>query len=265
MCDLHTGTVLCERHQLANDINILSSEVFLWLGLAIRFLGYTPRATGLRGALITCNVVISFAVSGAIKKFLSIVLYAIMVYVFVRCGEKWLKWKAIIPYIVVSWLCSVLTGVPAHFDAFEVFESSGFCDVNTGSLVFRILVGILFLTAIISLCIIFAFSTMTYIYIKRNTLESSVDIKKAVVKNLVYLNFAAIFSVITNIAPSIFPLIRTAFANSFLSIILTNYILRVFLYLPSLLTPIAAMITLKPIRLAMKQAIEKCCHRGENN
>lgn len=97
-------------------------------------------------------------------------------------------------------------------------------------------------------------------------MEDNADIKKAIAKNLFYLNFAAVFSFVYNIVPASFPFIRNALADrGLLSLILTHYGLRVFLNLPSVITPIAAMIILKPISLALKQGMKKCvCKRNED-
>ena len=239
-------------------INILSAEACPWLGLTLRFLAYAPRAK-LRGALVICKVVLNFTITGATQKFFATALYAIMVYIFVCYGVKKLKWQIIIPCIALSWLYSILYGMVAYSNAFGIFESSGFCDSNPG-LLFRITLYIGIVISVSLLCTTIVFGIMTYIYIKRNTLESNVEVKKAVAKNLIYLSFAVIFSFIFNMVPATFPFIRAAFEDKgLLSLIVITYILRVFLNLPSALTPISAMITLKPIRLAMKQGIEKFC------
>ena len=227
-------------------INILSAEACPWLGLTLRFLAYAPRAK-LRGALVICKVVLNFTITGATQKFLATALYAIMVFIFVHYGVKKLKWKIIIPCIALSWLYSILYGMVVYFNSFGLFESSGFCDSNPG-LLFRITLYIGIVISVSLLCTTIVFGIMTYVYIKRNTLESNVEVKKAVAKNLIYLSFAVIFSFIFNMVPATFPFIRAAFEDKgLLSLIVITYILRVFI--PSALTPIAAMITLKPIRL----------------
>ena len=240
-------------------INIFFAEACSWLGLTLRFLAYAPRAK-LRGALVICKVVLNFTITGATQKFFATALYAIMVYIFVRFGIKKLKWKIIIPCIALSWLYCILFGMIVYFNAFGLFESSGFCDTNPGLPLFRVSLVISIVTSIGLLSTTIVFSIMTYVYIKKNTLESNVEVKKAVMKNLIYLTFSVIFSFIFNMVPATFPFIRAAFEDKgLLSLIVINYVLRVFLNVPSALTPIAAMITLKPIRLAMRQGIERCC------
>ena len=115
-----------------------------------------------------------------------------MVYIFVRYGVKKLKWQIIIPCIALSWLYSILYGIVAYSNAFGLFESSGFCDSNPGLLLFRITLYIGIVISMGLVCTTIVFGVMTYVYIKRNTLESNVAVKKVVAKNLI--SFSLSFS-----------------------------------------------------------------------
>lgn len=109
------------------------------------------------------------------------------------------------------------------------------------------------------LCVIIVFSVLTFCYIKKNTLEGNTEIKKAVARNLYYFTLASIFTIIYNVAPAASPPIKAALREyGIIPIIVTNYSFQVLLSLPSVVSPIAPIIILKPLQLAMKQGVMKC-------
>lgn len=244
-------------------INIFAADICVWIGISVLFLGLPVRVSNPNyDGDFSCNVFMSCAIISTIQKFSSITLYAIMVYIFIKRGVKHLKWYPIILYFVVSWIFAFLVGILPYFDLFGLFKNNGFCYIDPEALFFKLCAGLTVAICVIMLCIIILFGILTFIYIKKNTLEENEEIKKAVAKNLI---FAAIFSLVYNVTPAFFPLIRDALVGkSVIIIIIINYIIRVFLNLPTIFTPIAAMIILKPIRLALKQVV-KCafCKKNE--
>ena len=78
--------------------------------------------------LVNCSSVCMHAITGLLK---CTSLYAVSVYVFIKHGDKKLKWYIIIPYIVVTWIVVTLTvGVPPYLRDCGTQNVKGFCTVN---------------------------------------------------------------------------------------------------------------------------------------
>ena len=156
-------------------------------------------------------------------------------------------------------MASIAIGLLPVFSLFEISVNNGFCDSNPTSPLFRALIGVSLPTIIALLSVTIVFSLLTYCYAKKNLLEDNVEIKKAVAKNLYYFAIASIFTLIYNVAPSASPSIKAALRDQGITaVVATNYFFQVFFVLPSVASPIAAIIILKPLRPAMKQGFSKC-------
>ena len=156
-----------------------------------------------------------------------------------------------------------------YIPGFGLFNNNGFCEINSESILLRVSGAIVVVEALVCLCLILVFSVLTYRYTKKNTLEGNTEVKRAIAKNLLYLAISSVLSFIYNTFPVFFSTIRAAFAGSGLaSIIVINYVLRIFLNLPSVATPIVAFVILKSVRVATKQIFKKVCSctkiRGQN-
>lgn len=238
-------------------INILAAEMIYWVAFAFQILGFLPRVfIGGGEGNISCLISICLAIVSSLLKFSAVALYSIKVYIFVKYGTKTLKWTVIIPYIAISWLVFPAIGIVPIFDRFDVSVSNGFCISNLNSPLFQASIALTAIVITISLCIIFVFSLLTYCYIKKNTLEDNVEIKKAVARNLYYFALASVFTLVYNIAPTASSPIRMALSDRVVATVVLN---QVFISLPSVVSPIMAIVILKPLRLAMKQGITKCC------
>ena len=113
---------------------------------------------------------------------------------------------------------------------------------------------------IISVVVIITFSTLTYCFIKKNTLEGSVEVKKAIARNLQYLMVASIVTLVFNAVPAFYSSIRTGFAERGVIVqVSLQYITRVPLTMPSVATPIVLIVLLKPIRAAMREGLRRIC------
>lgn len=99
---------------------------------------------------------------------------------------------------------------------------------------------------------------------KKNILEEDEQIKKGITKNLLYFCISALISLLSSYTAPIFSIIRAGFAdNDVLILILSNYVSRLLLSLPSVAAPIVTVATLKPVRFALRQLFTKlfCCQR----
>ena len=124
------------------------------------------------------------------------------------------------------------------------------------------------LLGFVHLVLIITFTALSHFYIKKNTMEGSVDVKKSVAKTLKYLMVSAIISFVATVPPSLPINIRTTPAGNVNVIYLLAFqffIPQVLLYAFSTITPIVTIILLKPAREAMRDACRKvCCGAGSN-
>ena len=246
-------------------INIFAADICTWLGLTVLFLGFPLRASVRMGGEWSCSVALSLFNVGPQQKFSITALYAIMVYVFIKYGPRKLKWYAIAPYIGITWVVAIAIGIFPYFNR-SLFNSQGFCRVRESTSVSpssSILVGVI----VVFFSVIIVFSLLTGCYVKRNVLEDNVQVKRAIAKNLLFLVISIILTVISNILPASFPAIREAFEDrGLISLVLIDYVIRLFLNLPFVITPIAAIIILKPMQDALKQGFNMlccCCKKRE--
>lgn len=246
-------------------INIFAAETCTWLSLALLLLGFPAREhLQINADISTCNLVISLFIFTATQRYSATTLYAIMVYIFLKYGAKKLKWYVIIPYIIISWVINLTIALGPYFDEFLIVGSDGVCDTSARARFFGLIAGLIVADAVICLVIIVVFSALTYRYMKLNTLEDNIEVKRAVANNLIFLLIAAFFSFFSDVAPISYPIIRSMLGDSILlEVILLYYVDRVLLKILSIITPIATIATLKPVRTAMKQLFQKtlcsCC------
>jgi hypothetical protein len=247
-------------------INILAAEMVLWIALAFLVLGFIPRLFIAGEGNITCRISLSLVLISYTLKNSAVALYAINVYIFIRYGIKKVKWCLIITFVVVSLIVSVAIGILPFISQLEIVVNNGFCDINPKALLFRVGAISAAIASMILLSIIIVFSLFTYCYVRKNVLEDNVEIKRAVAKNLYYFTISSVFTVIYVVAPPSSAGIKAALeGQSIVVFIIINYFFQLLFILPSVASPIAAIIILKPLRLSMKQGFEKCCvffHRG---
>ena len=248
-------------------INIFAAEMCYWVALCILLLGYPTRARNPEGETISCRVYISFFTCAAHLKFTSVTLYAIMVYIFIKYGVRKLKTSAVIPSVIALWIVSILLSISSYIPGFlAIVNGNGFCIGQTMSNARAVFLIIFLLPMIVSCCTIIVFCVLTYCYMRRNTLEDNVEVKRAIAKNLLYLLIAALFGFLYNIAPAFFGIIMEPLRDhGVVAFVMINYFGRVFSFLTSVATPIVAIAIIKPVRVAMKGFITKCACCKKNN
>ena len=191
-----------------------------------------------------------------------------MVYLFIKYGVAKLKWWVIIAYIAVSWVVALAVSSLLYIPTYGLFiNEAGFCDVLGDSKIHQSLSVFTVMMGFIHLVLTITFTVLTYCYIKKHTVEDSVDIKKAVAKTLLYLMVSAIISSMYT-APSVVPNVSSTFAgmvNVIYLLAFRYYIPQVLVNVISAITPIVTIILLKPARVAMRNACQKlyCCAKKE--
>lgn len=245
-------------------INIFAGEICYWFSVTVQYLGFPARALSLTGADFSCRIVLSLFLLSASQRYIAIALYAIMVYIFLRYGVRKFKLRAIMFYIAASWIyVSLLASLP-YIPGFEdVVLEHGFCgseDLEFSGLLFTIPAVFSSAVDILFLCLIVIFGVLSFCYVKKNTLESNVEIKRAITKNLVYLFVAAVLSFAYSYLPLSYVAIREALQDTeVVSIVVVEYLISPFLYLPTIATPVMAIILLKAVRQAMGEVLKRVC------
>ena len=247
-------------------INIFAAEICNWLSLTLFIFG-PPVREGLElGVYPACAVPSSLYFVSALQKMSSTTLYAIMVYVFIKYGKEKLKWQVIATCIALSWVLSLGYSTIPYFPGFGLVNDNGYCGFDSESVLLRASLPVIQLEGFICVVIIITFSILTYCYTKKNAMEGSTEVKKAVAKNLYYLMISTIISFSFSFMPALFPYIRAAFAESaWIILIVVDNMFTMFLSLPSVATPIAAVVILKPVQMAIREVCSKmcaCCRHG---
>ena len=99
--------------------SILTADIINCLCPALYFLGL-PIAHLLQteGALCTFSInLLSIALTHRIP---ASTIYALNVYIFIKYGERGLKWYAVIPLISATWIYSIVFGIPYYFSVVNI-------------------------------------------------------------------------------------------------------------------------------------------------
>ena len=153
-------------------INILTAEALNWFVFFIVYLGWPLRFV--TNEDISCKIYVSLFAIMAVLKFASTSIYGVGVYLFIKHGEKKLKWYVIIPYIVVTWTVTSMTlGVIPYIKEYGAIPIKGWCIVDSSSALFFVIaishvIGAAFFVSIEVICCI-----LTVVYIKHNTSEGN--------------------------------------------------------------------------------------------
>ena len=165
------------------------------------------------------------------------VYYALNVYIFIKSGERKLKWSVVILFTLVSWTASAAVGIVPYFDELGVVNINGFCTTDSRSSSFKIAGSFMIALAFIFLSIQLICSILTIVHVKRNVLEGNISVKKAVAKVLTYLAVASILSFIYSIVPIANPFIRRVIPDDRVRYVVVNYILRLVFNFAAIATP----------------------------
>ena len=240
-------------------INIFTANLLRWFAYFFFYLGWPARF--ILGDHTSCKIYLSLYIMTSSLNFSSRSIFAVNVYLFIKYGEKKLKWYVILPFIITTWIIGTILGVPPYFS--EIITLNGFCAsakalsaVYIGTLVFFI-IGTLFFLSIEIICFI-----LTVIYMKRNVLEGSTSVKKAFAKLIGYMAVASVLSFINSFLPSLIPLAvgyLTKQQSNLMTFLAIKYTTRVLPNITASATPFAAIILLKPVRDAIKTMGMKVC------
>ena len=248
-------------------INIFTAEALNWFCFFILYLGWPARF--INEEVASCQLFISLRIITGLLKFAGTSLYAVSVYVFIKHGEKKLKWYVIIPYIAVTWTVVTLTvGMPPYLEEYGIENFRGICLADVFSAPYIGLAVTLTVGAMLFLSIELIFCILTALYMKRNVLEGDASVKKAVANVLGYMAVVSVLSFINSVPPyyigmTIYVLLGPG--RNIVTIFVGVYITHVFSNIILFPTPIVTIILLKPVRDAIKTMSRKvcpCCHKN---
>ena len=187
----------------------------------------------------------------------SVVLYAVMVYIFVKYSRNKLKWYVLIPFIVISWTISLLFGSIPFIQDWEFIYG---CRILVRASIQVATLVPFWLFEITGCVVVSTFGILTYCYIKHNALEEDDRIKEAIAKSSFYLVAKTILTVFTKGLLSLIPTIRMTFTTTTTKVLF--YFGIFLLQLPGVLTPILMIVALEPLRKAIKEIkkkLQSCC------
>ena len=239
-------------------VNIFATEVCYWLGYTVFYLGWPVRM--LYNVDSLCQVFISFNFTSAELKFTGGTIYAISVLIFIKHGNKKIKWYVIISYVTISWILAVAFGMIPYFNDLGVTTVNGFCMANSQSVSYYFNLTVRVSTAFLSMSVQIICIILVLIFMKKNVLEGNTSVKKAIVKVLGYLAVSSVLYFINAILPIFNPFIfkEIILNNTLTTLVAVQYALRLFFNIPALAIPVAAIALLKPVRDSIKSISKKC-------
>ena len=235
-------------------INIFAAEILGWIVYAIFYLGWIVRLN--HNETISCKMFYTTFLVAGVQKFTSGTLYTINIFLFIKYGEKKLKWYIVTPYIVLSWIIITIISVlliiflPPDF----VHYINGICSVRIySSILLAISASLVTIVAFTFLIIQIVMIIVTFVYIKKHALVENVQIKKAVTKVLVYIVIASIVTFIGTVVPAVSFILQLIIPGStIVTVTAQSYLARLLFGVPGIATPIVAIALLKPVRDAIK-------------
>ena len=247
-------------------INVFAVNILGWISYAIFSVGWIVRLNTTE--TMSCKISYTTYFMVALLKWTSGTIYTIYIYLFIKHGEKKLKWCSIIPCIGISWLVIlILSGLIGQFGTPGLTSyASGICTIRIlSSPVYPIITVLSAIISLVFLIIQIAMAIVTAVYIKKHTLEGNVQIKKAVARILAYLVIASIFSFVSSIVPAVSFVMRLIIPDSNIAFTTFRvYFTQIFFSVPSIAAPIVAIAILKPLRDAIKTMLKKMFCKKDN-
>lgn len=250
-------------------LNIFVGETLELIAVMIRNLTFPVRALNLRFSVYSCNVSIFFGIFATLQKHYGIAFYSIAVYIFIVYGVRGLKLCCLAPFMVVSWLISVAVAIRPLFGLYGTYLVHGICIDNPHLPAYQFGIAISAAHLVILPFVIFLFSLFTCCYVRKNVLEENVEIKQAVAKNLYYLALATAVTIVVPVAFVIITYVvdQVGSEKAALFAIVLDQVFQLVIMVPSSIVIVSALISLKPLRLAMKQLLTAAgfhCFEDEN-
>ena len=226
-------------------LNIFATELTQLLGPLVLFLGHPARVHDVESINYSCNFVFSAIFSGAFAKLPSTSLYAVVVYVYIKHGVKWLKWYVPPLFITLIWTISFVLGILPYLNVFDVVSNRGTCRIlssTSAPIIISIAFGAVYA---VSICFTVVFGILTFCYVKKNALSQAID--KAITKLLLYQIIGIFVTLLNNVLPTVLDTL-SIHVFGFTSPLALYYVSNAIIVLPAMVTPVSTMFLLKPVQ-----------------
>ena len=251
---LFTPEIKCKIKFLI--INLFASEISNWLMYSIIFLGFPSRYQHQDIDDVSCRMFSNLLIIVGPTKHLGTAFYSAVVYVYLKYGLDFVPWLTVIIGPVIIWMVLSFFGLLSYTDEY-LYNNAGFCERDAISSPHITVIPVIAGSA---LCLTLVFAFLTFRYIRKNTFEDADVVKKYIGKHLLYMTMSSFLGFIINMLPATYAPLRAALVDQpIVSIFLIHYFLRGIYALLWLLTPIATVAVLKPVRLTMKNMLLGRC------
>lgn len=176
----------------------------------------------------SCASAVDFSIVSTLEVHSTISFYSVMVCLYLKYGNKKIKWQYIVLYIIMSWTTAILTGLVVCLP-----------DLNTNLFhtEFIVLLIFLYLTSTVLFTIIFVQKSY-----KRGVFRRNSNTRRVFIKTLNYLSMVLTATYVCTIVRVSFSSLRAH--NDYFN---PDYILLVSANLPSLFSPCYIVLILKPL------------------
>ena len=247
-------------------VNVFAVEILNWICYAIFYLGWIVRLNYIETT--SCKIFYTTYFMVSLLKWTSGTLYTIYIFLFIKYGENRLKWCAIIPCIAISWLVIlIMSGLMGQFGTPGLTRNvNGICSVIIFSSPLYMISTVMFsMLSLVFLILQIVMAIITFVYIKKHTLEGNVQIKKAVAKVVAYFVIESIITFISSIVPAVSFITRLIIPGSTIALTTARiYFTRLIFSVPGIATPLVAIALLKPVRTAIKTMLKNMFSKKDN-
>ena len=254
-------------------LNIFAGESCTWIGTAFVTLGYASRYHHPE-EIISCKIATNLFLLSKLEAFAGIAMYGIAIYLYFKHDEKKLKWKVVIPCVVVAWLLGTILVSTTFSPGYIIRTHLGFCDTTRipSSPLYKLSLGLLLAEMVGCFCIVVICSTLTCRLFRRYLPLEDFEVKRRFARSLIYFAILSAVSILLSIPPSILHAVVDEFASKNLfDFVMKKYVATVTCTIPLALTPLATIIILKPLRSGIATGIKLllskvrhcCCGRNK--
>lgn len=263
-------------------INIFAAELCVWASDSILYLGYMGRFYSQDD--YSCRFTSCFFIISTLQRYTSIALYGLVAYLLIRDSVHALRWQVIVLYIACSWIVAIFLGAIPFFRTFASYNEDAIPPCYSSVMALNSVP--FYITSIevfVCLCFIVIFGTLAYCYTRKIYTDDAENVKKSISRVLLFLLGVSAVSFASLVVPGVYPSVTTwdgdgGVATSFYPRpMIVHCVVRFVLNVVSLLIPVVSIVVMRPLRLAMRDLLEKvfccsCCRgcsscepRGENS
>ena len=258
-------------------INIFVAEFLRPFGQSFDYLGYPSRAShsiNTEGRHFSCTVDVAFRVFGFLSNQTAVALYAVVLYVYIKYGSlKKFKLCILICFMVISWVVYAFIFLLVVTEIWYVgaLSRNSFCvffHMMGGSISVTVIVVVISVELFFWLIVVYVFCLLTYCYVKNNAIHDDQDVKKAMMKILMYHLIKMTILLVRYVLGAGLDAIGTLSdgRNSAVFEIIVEYVVsKLLVDVFPLLTAIVSLCFLQPLHSALTEVYKKACSSCKRN